>query len=214
MSFTRTAAIAGIVLVILLIVNAVLLGNPPMIDEDTEEIQKYLKGNGDMHKIGALVGFAVLPLFAVFLAGIVRPIRASDQEHDEGWAVVVLAGAIVLAAVATMGGVLQAALFFRDGAEIDASTERALWDAATVAFAVTGIAIATLVGGVTIPQLRHGLVAAWQGWLGVLVALIGIAALAAAVSTNVGVSFLAMAAFIGFLVWTLATSLVMYMDSE
>ena len=113
MSFTRTAAIAGIVLVILLIVNAVLLGNPPMIDEDTEEIQKYLKGNGDMHKIGALVGFAVLPLFAVFLAGIVRPIRASDQEHDEGWAVVVLAGAIVLAAVATMGGVLQAALFFR-----------------------------------------------------------------------------------------------------
>lgn len=185
-----------------------MLGLWPLFDEEARGI-----GNDVMdvrrHETALTFGITVIPFFAVFLGGLLRPIRASDQEHGDGWAVVVLTGAILVVATAMIGNALSAVLVFRSGEGLDPPIARALWDGQLMAFALTGTAMTTMTAGVAIPGLKYNLQARWLGWLGLLAAVLGVLSLISLVNASDGASLFGWAGLIGFLVWALATSIMM-----
>ena len=209
MSFRRLAAYGGIGAVVLLVLNIILLGNQPLATDSIEEIVDYLRKDIKAHKLGFIFGLAVVPFFALFLAGVVTEMRATDREHNEGWAIVTLSGGILLAAAAGVGEALLGALFFRGGSGLDPAIVRALYDAQAVAFASTGVAMTALVGGVAASTLLHRREPAWYGWLSALVAALGILTLVGIMSRTTGVYVLVIPSFFGLIVWTLVTSVLM-----
>ena len=186
-----------------------MLGNQPLATDSTQKIVDYLSEDIKAHKLGFISGLAVVPLFALFLAGVVTEMRATDREHDEGWAIVTLSGGILLSATAGVGEALLGALFYRVGPGLDPLVVRALYDAQAVAFASTGVAITALVGGVAASTLLHRREPAWYGWLSALVAALGILTLVGIMSRTTGVYVLVIPSFFGLIVWTLVTSVLM-----
>jgi hypothetical protein len=210
MSFNRLAAGAGFLVVVLLVLNVALLGDQPKVDESIAEYGSYIQDDEGLHKTALLLGILVLPFAAVFFSGVLMPIRESDREHNEGWAIAALIGGILLGATAGLGDTFAAVLFFRTGEDLDAATVRALWDGQLLAYASTGVAMTALTGAVAVPTLTHKLRPAWYGWLSAVVAVLGLLALISVVGTSVGASIFGLIALIGFLVWTLATSALLY----
>lgn len=209
MSFRRIAAYGGIGFVILLVVNIVLLGNQPAATDSIEKISDYLGDNTELHKIAFLVGIALLPFFAVFLAGVVTEMRATDREHGEGWAIVTLAGGILIGASAGVGDALLGALFYRGGSGLDPAVIRAVWDAQAIAYTATGLGITALAGGAAVVSLHRGRGPAWYGWLSALVAALGLLTLVGIMSTSTGLNTVAFLALPGLLVWVIVTSVLM-----
>lgn len=208
MSFTRTAAFSGIIFVVLIVISVAMLGLAPMLDEEAGGI-----GNDILdvrrHESALTFGMTAIPFFAVFLGGLLRPIRASDQEHGDAWGVVVLTGAILVVATTMIGSVLSAVLVFDSGDGLDPPTARALWDGQLMSFALTGTAMTTLTAGVAIPGLKYNLQARWLSWLGLLAAVLGVLSLISLVNASDGASLFGWAGLIGFLGWALATSIMM-----
>jgi hypothetical protein len=209
MSFARTAGAAGVVAVILMLLNAILLGNQPMLDESPAEIRSYVSGDLDMHRAALLFGAAILPFYGVFLAGIVMRIAAVDREHSEAWAIVALAGGIILGATATVGDAMIGVLTLRGGAGLDDDTLRVLWDLTFRAYASAGLAIGTMIGAIAISSYRHLTWAPWYGWISALAAVLGFLTI---VGTNWTSDAAVVLSFVGFgalMVWTLVTGVLL-----
>lgn len=210
MAFARVAGVGGMSFVVLLIVGAVLLGDQPLRDESVEGIQRYLGEDQGLHRASMVVGFLSLPFFAVFLGGLTAQLRASDSEHGEGWAASALAGGILMFGIAMIGDTMAVVLFLRGGEGLDASTLRALWDAVFVVHGLVGVAAAALAGSVAVPVLRHRLWPAWYGWLAALVAVVGFVSVFGMAWTSSAGDVVGFSGFIGLLVWTLVTSVLLY----
>ena len=213
MSFNRVAAIGGLVAVVLLILNASLLGNQPTLDDPIEDVVAYINDDADLHRTAMLLGVLVLPFYAVFFAGIVSRVRDSDREHGEAWAIAALVGAVLMLATAAIGDSMAVVLFLRAGDGLDDSTVRAVYDALLVSYSSIGIAVAALTGSVAVPAIRYRFWPSWYGWLSALVAAIGFVSVAGVAWTSVTGLVLGFAPFIGVLIWTLVTSLLMYRES-
>lgn len=209
MSFTRTAGAAGVIAVLLMLLNLALLGNQPTLDDPTSEVVSYIGEDLDMHRAGLLFGAAILPFYAVFLVGIVSLIRASDREHNESWAIVALAGGILLGAVATVGDLMIGALTLRGGAGLDDETIRALWDVGVRAYSSAGIAIGTMTAAVAISSLRHPRWAEWYGWLSALAAVVAFITIIGTNWTSDTGYYLGFLGFGALIVWTIVTAVLM-----
>ena len=211
MSFNRIAAIGGIIGVVLLILNGVLLGNQPALDVSIEEVRQYIGEDAAMHRTAMVFGIATLPFYAVFFSGVAMRLRDSDREHGEGWAIVAIVGAILLFATAAIGDTMAVVLFLRGGDGLDDSAVRALYDTWLVSYGSIGVAVAALTGSVAIATLRHRIWPTWYGWLAALVAIIGFISVGGVAWTSTAL-VLVFAVFIGILVWTLVTSVLMYRE--
>ncbi len=210
MSFQRTAATSGFILVILLVINGVLLGNVPLAGDDIDEIEDYVTNDVGLHKTALFIGVIVLPFAIAFFAGVFHLLKNSDQERNETWAAAALASAILVAASAGIGDTLYAALIFRGGDGLDPSATRALYDIQAVAYASVGIALTALALSVAIPTLMHGILPSWYGILGLVIAALGVlSTFGMVLDSNTG-SFLGGTAFVSFGVWALVTSVLMY----
>jgi hypothetical protein len=159
-----------------------------------------------------VLGIAVLPFYAVFFAGIISKLRESDREHHEGWGIAALGGAILIGAGAGVGDSMSVVLFLRGGDGLDESTVRAIYDLLTVAYGSVGIAVATLAVSVAVPAIRHRFWPDWYGWLPAVVAAVGFVSVAGVAWTSTTALVLGYGAFTALLVWTLATSILMYRE--
>ncbi len=208
MDFKRLAGWAGLLVVVLFVLNIVLSGSFPTSDDPTSEIGSYISEDVNMHKAALLVGvIAAIPI-ALFLAGFLIPFWKSDREYNEGVAILIVLGFIFLAAGVVAGQAILGALILRGGEELDSSTVRALWDAQTVAFTSGFIGLTVLAGGAAMGILRRGVTAAWLGWLSVLVAALGLTGLFGMLSGS-GIANISFAAFVAFVVWVAAASVEM-----
>ena len=197
----------------MLIPNNALLGNPPLAGDDVEEVRAYISDDEGLHKTAMFFGIVVLP-FAIFFffSGIGHRLRATDREHNEGWAIAAIASAILLGAAAGVGDVLASTLLFREGEGLSDSTIRAISDAQGIAYASTGIAATGLTLSVAIPSVRHGVFPMWHAALGGIEAALGVLAVISIMSATSGASIFGLVAFIGLAVWSLATSVLLIRD--
>ncbi len=205
MDFKRLAGWAGLLVVVLFVLNIVLSGSFPTSDDPTSEIGSYISLNVNMHKAALLVGVIIAIPIALFLAGFLMPFWKSDREHNEGVAIVILIGFIFLAAAVAAGEAILGALILRGGEELDISTVRGLWDAQTVAFASSNIGVTVLAGGAAMGILRRGVMATWLGWLSALVAVLGLTGLFGMLSGS-GIANISIVGFIALPVWIAAAS--------
>ena len=212
MSFNRIAAIGGFIAVALLILSGALLGNQPTLDDPLEDVVQYIGDDLTMHRLAMVFGILVLPFFVVFFAGIVSKLRDGDRELNEAWGIAALAGAIFIGATAAIGDTFAVLLFLRGGDGLDDSTVRVIYDGLIVAYGSTGIAVAGATGSVAVAAIRREFWPTWYGWLSALAAAIGFISVGGILWTSFTGQLLGFAAFIGFLVWTLATSALMYQE--
>jgi len=213
MAFSRLAGLAGIAFIVLVVINIALLGDAPLSGEEIQKVRTYVEKDQDLHKAAFFLGIVLIPFAVFFFAGVIQRLRASDEAHGEAYAVAALAGAVLLAATSGTGDALQGAAFFRGGEGVSDSTLRALWDGQTIAYASTGAAIATLTLSVALPGLLHQSWPRWHVGLGLIVAVLGLIGLVSVVSATDAGDALSGAAFAGFLLWALVTSVLLVRET-
>jgi len=198
-----------VIAVLLMLLNLALLGNQPTLDDPTSEIASYIGEDLSMHRAGLLFGAAILPFYGVFLVGIVALVRTADREHNESWAIVALAGGILVGAIATVGDLMIGALTLRGGAGLDDETIRVLWDLGVRAYSSTGLAIGTMIGAVAISSVRHPRWAEWYGWLSALAAVLAFVTIIGTNWTSDTAYYLGFLGFGALIVWTIVTAVMM-----
>ncbi|HEX9977890.1 MAG TPA: hypothetical protein VGB41_04595 [Acidimicrobiia bacterium] len=211
MGFRKMAGWAGVMFVVLNVVAFFIWGTPPDADAPASEVAKYLADGGNTYKFGiGLSGIAVI--FAVpFIAGFLIPFFRSDREHGEGYGVVVLGGFLVSGALYVVAVAVNAALALRGGFELDAATTRALWDLQYTAYALAILAVPIFAGGAARAIGKRGVMPAWFGYLSWVVALLGFTGIAGTVSGS-GIGMLALAGYVGLLLWVLVAGIVLLRD--
>ncbi len=213
MSFNRIAAIGGFITVALLILNGALLGSQPTLDDPIEDVVRYIGDDLTMHRLAMAFGILSLPFIIVFMAGIVSKLRDGDRELNEAWGIAALAGAILTGATAAIGDTFAVMLFLRGGDGLDDSTVRVIYDGVAVAYGSMGISIAALTGSVAVATIKRKFWPDWYGWLSALAAVIGFISVGGIFLTSFAGLLLGFAPFVALLVWTLATSVLMYREN-
>jgi hypothetical protein len=209
MGFNRIAGYAGIVFIVLMVINVVLSGSSPMPGDSITELRDYVSGDIGMHKAGLFASILVLPPAALVFAAVIAKVRISDAANGESWSTVALFGAVLIGASAGIGDVLTGTALYRGGDGLDDSTLRALWDGQLIAYSASGIALTALAGSVAVPTLQRGIWPRWYGLLGVVVAVLGVLGLISVVEDSNGGSVFGLLSFIGLAIWMVSTSVLL-----
>jgi len=138
MGFNRIAGYAGIVFIVLMVINVVLSGGSPMPGDSITELRDYVSGDIGMHKAGLFASILVLPHAALVFAAVIAKVRISDAVNGESWSTVALLGAALIGASAGIGDVPVGTALYRGGDSLDDSTLRALWDGQLIAYSASG----------------------------------------------------------------------------
>ncbi len=214
----RVGAATGILFVVLLLASFVLgPDKPPGFEDTAQQVSSYVHDNRD--EIQAATGLIALGLifFLWFLGSLARTLRLAEGPGPGRLGAIAFAGGITAVALATVG---QAASWTASyHTDLDPSVVRGIWDMGSAAFLLLGIGIAVLVGASSMVALREGVLPRWLAMYGAIFAVF------TAVVTVVG-SFketgafspsdgaFGLIAFLGFLVWTLATSIVLMRQGQ
>jgi hypothetical protein len=204
-------AATGILFVIAL-VAAFVFGpdKPPGYDESAQQVLSYVQENRDETQASTalivLGGF----LFLWFLGTLGRALRVGQGEGR--LATVAVAGGVATIAVAAVGqAAFWAASYHTD---LDPGVVRGLYDLGSGAFLLVGLAIAALIGASSLAAIRSGVLPSWLGVFGEVFALFTLVVTVVGTFQETGAfspsdGALGLLVFVGFLIWTLATSIVL-----
>ncbi len=210
--FRRVGAIAGFVFVALIVVSLVVGGSMPTAEDGAAKIRDYLATDTGAHKAAVLAGLAAVVPFFLFLAGILRRFRVSDEQHDENWSAAILASGVFTNVFGSLGIMLYGGLALSPQGGIDGGALRVLWSTQIVSAAMLAAGLAGLGISVGVPVLRHRLWPAWYGWLSLVTSVLGVLAFLSAVKVSAGP--FAIPAMVASLVWILAGSVLLLRDSS
>lgn len=191
MKNTWMAACGPVAIVLMIAGNEMAGSTAPGIDAPREELASYLQGL-EPSWIGLgieIVGLLALLVFTVYLATVVRSHLAA--------AGLVLAGGIAAAAVKLASIAPVAAMWLRPEA-VDPDVARLILDANSGAFVLTGAVSALVAGGAAL----SGVLPRWLAIFGAVTAF----ALVAGIS---GYRSEFALGFLLYLIWTLATGIVL-----
>jgi hypothetical protein len=209
----RLGAATGIVFVVAL-VAAFVFGpdKPPGFDDTAQQVSSYVHDNRDETQAAtALIvigGFS----FLWFLGSLARTLRLAEGQGPGRLGAVAFAGGVTTIGVAIVGQCAQWAASYHT--DLDPTLVRGLYDVGSGAFLLVGIGIAALIGASSVVALRTGTLPSWLAGYGavftvyiLVVTVVGSFKETGAFSPSDG--FLGLLVFLGFLVWTLATSIVL-----
>jgi hypothetical protein len=209
----RLGAATGIVFVVALLA-AFVFGpdKPPGFNDTAQQVSSYVHDNrGETQAATALIvigGF----FFLWFLGSLARALRRAEGQGPGRLGAVAFAGGITTIAVATVGQTAQWAASYHT--DLDPTLVRGLYDLGSGAFLLVGIGIAALIGASSVVALRAGTLPSWLAGYGtvftvytLVVTVVGSFQETGGFSPSDG--FLGLLVFVGFLIWTLATSIVL-----
>jgi len=204
---SRVAAGCGIAFVVLSFISNFLPGAPLASDASPAKVVAYFRDHGSGIKgqefIGAIGIVALLWWFGAFWQ------RLSRAEHDRPRlatvAAVSLASGLTLAMVA---GSVQAAAAQR--ATTDPSLLPALWTLSIVALAAAGIGVGTSLIASCVVTYRARMAPRWTSYLGWAAGLAFLAGSAGMLSDSNVLNLVALAAFLLWCAWLVATSVLMW----
>jgi Domain of unknown function (DUF4386) len=186
--------LAGVAFLVVLIVSFLVGGEPPDASEPAQEIVDHYVDNKDAVQIGAALS-TLAALLLVFFAGILRRVLRAAEGVGGTLSAVAFAGAIIMATGAAIDASISFALADRaeDIDPVAVQALQALWDNDFFPIAL-GSSVLLLGAGLSI--VRHGALPRWLGWVGIVLAVIGM--------TPIG--------FVGFLggaLWVLVVSVLL-----
>jgi hypothetical protein len=205
-SLERIGALAGVLFIVFNIVGNAIAGSPPGTDEPATEIASWFTSNHRDVVVGAVFTSIAAPLFLLLLAALALRLRALGQGASAVAVFATGSAAITLGAVAdSVYGVLGRIAPSADARTVQALyqadgflTARAFWFAAALTLLVAWTVWTALPQWYAIASLVEG----------VLLVLGGIALKTAGFFSPLGgMTFIA---FIGLLVWTLATAWIVW----
>ena len=209
----QLGAATGIVFVVALLASFVFgPDKPPGFNDTAQQVSSYVHDNRDQIQAAtALTVFAGF-FFLWFLGSLARTLRRAEGRGPGRLGAIAFAGGITTIAVATVG---QAAFWTAAyHTDLDPSVVRGLYDLGSGAFLLVGIGIAALIGASSVVGLRTGALPPWLAAYGavfsaftLVVTVVGSFQETGGFSPSDG--FLGLLVFLGFLVWTLATSIVL-----
>ncbi|UZX02184.1 DUF4386 family protein [Arthrobacter sp. CDRTa11] len=206
----RWTAAAGLVFTAL-VVASIFTPEVPSGDSPAEDIAAQLAAEGTGHRLSLLLGLIADIAFLVFLAGLWSRLRRWEGQAGMFAALVLTAGTAVGALMLVSGGLHLVLIQYASGGQSDPAVLPALavlnqW----VGAAILPPSIAMFLGA-AVAILTTRALPRWLGWVAAATALLQLIALAGVFQTTIE-GVVGIAAFVGFLlfmVWVLATSVVL-----
>jgi hypothetical protein len=171
MSTERIGALTGVAFVVVLIIGAIIGGEPPDAESPVQEIVDHYADNKTSIQVGAFVGMAAMVLLVFFGAHLRSVLRDAEGEGGILSALTLVGTAVVAVGFAidvTISIALTEAVDDIEPAAVQAL--QALWDNDFVPIAL-GILVFLIATGLSI--LRHGALPKWLGWAALVLAVIG-----------------------------------------
>lgn len=209
-STERLGAVAGVTFVVLAIIGAFAAGAPPKFDDSASTIVSFFRDNHNSVIVSAILTGIGSPLFVWLVAAIALTLRAAGQT---AWAGVAFAAGLVGTGLATAADAVGASL-----AQIANNGDNGLTQGL---YQLQGFFIAKAFWFAAIVALAVG-IAAWRAALPRWYAVVSLAAVVVFVLGGVSLKssgFLApldamqFIAYLGLLVWSLATATVLWMTA-
>jgi hypothetical protein len=212
-NWERWGALGGILFVVLVAITAILPGYPPKTGDSAQKIADFIGDNGNKIRWAAFFGgLAVIALFW-WLGSVWRLMRRAEGGSPR-LTVTAFAGAVFAAVTATIGAVSLAVIPVI-GTHTFAHTQiRYFYILSTNIAVATMFGAAVFVGAFSLLIIRRHVLPPIMGWLGLLVALLGIIGGPVVSSTRDAFFYVALVGFIAFLVWVVIVSILMFMQSN
>jgi hypothetical protein len=167
----RWAGAAGIAFVILVVISIAIGGSPPMADDAASKVRDYYVDHRSNLLCANFVGIIGIP-FVLWFAVVFREMFRADRLASL-FGTFSLAGLVVTAPMALIGGALSVSVIYVDGAAetYAPATLRLMYDAQFLAFAATSAGITAFALGAALATRRSGGLprfVMWLAWLAVL----------------------------------------------
>jgi hypothetical protein len=208
-SSERTAALSGVVFVVLLMVHAALqVDGLPSLRDPAEVIVQYLSDKRLDIQVGAYLQGLAMIAYAWFFGSIWRHLRPAEGGPGRLSVIALVSTAISVALVAVHIAVITS-LAIRADASVDAGTVSLLYLMAFVVLAMNAFATAAALAALGVLILRTRELPRWSGWFSVAVAVAWLAAGLGASNDSDEVGALGFVAFVSWLVWTATVSILL-----
>lgn len=209
----QIAAVAGLVF-IALILASFFTPDTPGVDSSPEELAAGLTEERIGHQLSLLVGFLADIAFLVFVAGLWSRLRRREGVGG------MLAGLFVISAAVFSALILVSEGLYLALVQAAATADPATLPALSVLDYWVGIVVVppavTMMLGVAAAILSTRALPAWLGWLAAVDGVVLSLSLGAVFESNEETVLVGIGGFGGFLlflVWTLATSIVLLMKA-
>lgn len=165
------ASLTGVAAIVVLVVGAIIQGEPPDADSAVQEIVDHYSDNKTSIQVGSFVLVAGAVLL-VFFGAYLRSVLSAAEGRGGMLSALSLIGisviAVGLAIDLTISIALTEAVDDVEPAAVQAL--QALWDNDFVPFAL-GALIFLIATGISV--VRHGALPKWLGWVALVLAVIG-----------------------------------------
>ena len=194
-------------------ITAFLPGNPPKTSDSSSKIANFIIDKGKELRWSAFIGgLAVLGLFW-WLGSVYRFLRRAEGGSPR-LAVVAVAGAVFASTLATIAGIMLGALPIAGVNNLGANGSRIFYIISTNLGIGTVFGVAVFLGAFSAVIIRSRVLPVWLGWAGVIIAVVAVVGGGAVASTRDATFYGAFAGFLGFLLWTLVTSILMLRGTD
>jgi hypothetical protein len=207
----QLGAATGIVFVVLLVVSIFALPAPPKIDVPAGNVATYFQNHQDGVRASTFIGMIAAFFFLWFLGSLRSFLRVAEGQTGR-LSSVLFAGGVATAALAAVGSTAMTMGALRP--ETNPQILQALYDLNVYVLVVGSFTLAAYAAAGGMVVLRSRALPVWLGWGGLLVGLLQLlSAIGIFGSTsnafNPHDGVVAFAAFIGFVLWTLAASVLL-----
>jgi hypothetical protein len=202
--------VAGLVFTAL-VVASFFMPDIPGSDSPAEDIAAQLAADSPAHRLSLLLGFLADVAFLIFLAGLWSRLRREEGPAGMFAALILAAGAAFVTLMLISGGLHLTLVQYASGGQHDPAVLPALTDLNQWVGAAILPPSAAMLLGATLAILTTRALPRWLGWLAAATAALQLIALAGVFQTTIEgvVAIAALAGFLLFLVWVLATSVVL-----
>ena len=212
-NWERWGALGGILFVLLVAITAILPGNPPKTGDSAAKIADFIGDNGNKIRWAATTGgLAVIALFW-WLGSVWRLMRRGEGGSPR-LTVTAIAGAVFAAAMATIGAVSLAVIPVIGTHTFGNPQIRYFYILSSNIAVATMFGAAAFVGAFSLLIIRRRVLPPILGWLGLVVAVLGVVGGPVVSSTRDTFFYLAFAGFVAFLAWVVIVSIVMFVQAD
>ena len=212
-NWERWGALGGILFVVLVAITAILPGYPPKTGDSARKIADFIGDNGNEIRWAAFTGgLAVIALFW-WLGSVWRLMRRGEGGSPR-LAVTAFAGAVFAAVMATIGAVSLAVIPVIGTHTFEHAQIRYFYILSTNIAVATMFGAAVFVGAFSLLIIRRHVLPPIMGWLGLIVAVLGIVGGPVVSSTRDAFFYVAFAGFISFLAWVVIVSILMFVHGH
>jgi hypothetical protein len=208
-NWERWGALGGILFVVLVAITAILPGYPPKTGDSSAKIADFIGDNGNKIRWAATTGgLAVIALFW-WLGSVWRLMRRGEGGSPR-LAVTAFAGAVFAAVMATIGAVSLAVIPVIGTHTFGGAQIRYFYILSSNLAVATMFGAAVFVGAFSLLIIRRHVLPAVMGWLGLVVAVLGVVGGPVVSSTRDTFFYIALVGFVAFLAWVVIVSILMF----